>query len=347
MKKPDGTFIVGMDLGTTFSLVSTIDNGRPSIIPNELGELLTPSAVALDDSGTLLVGAAARALAERRPEICALSFKRDMGTSAQRKLGKESLSAIELSALILKSLKADAEAVLGGEVSEAVITVPAYFGDAQRTATRNAAELAGLTCRRLINEPTAAALAHGFQNRDAVAQIAVLDLGGGTFDVTLLEIDEGVIEIQASAGDMRLGGDEFTAALAETIKELLAEDELQSQPHHLLEIAERAKKQLSKTETAQLVIFCTGKTEPWYGQIERADAAKAWAPLLKRMVGPIERALGDAGWALSEASGVLLVGGSSRIPQVQALASELFGRPAICAERPDETVGLGPQSRLP
>ena len=192
--------IVGIDLGTTYSLVAVLQAGRPVVLPNAIGELLTASAVSITDDEVILVGAPARARATTHPNRTALAFKRDMGTDRTYKLGKRTFTPQALSAMVLASLKRDAEAVLGKTVDEAVVTVPAYFGDKQRQATRDAAEIAGLHVERIINEPTAAALAYGLHERHREMRVAVLDLGGGTFDVTILEIIEGVIEIQSSSG---------------------------------------------------------------------------------------------------------------------------------------------------
>ena len=200
---------VGIDLGTTYSLVSIMRAGRPEIVPNVLGEELTPSAVSVDERGEVLTGRAARARAVTHPDLTAVAFKRDMGTARRYSLGSRSFSPEELSALLLATLKRDAEEVLGETIEEGVVTVPAYFGEAARRATRVACELAELRVERIINEPTAAALAYGLHQRDKELRAVVLDLGGGTFDVTVLEIMEGVIEIQASAGDTRLGGEDF------------------------------------------------------------------------------------------------------------------------------------------
>ncbi|MCA9552839.1 MAG: Hsp70 family protein [Myxococcales bacterium] len=341
MKKEDGTFIVGIDLGTTYSLVATVDAGRPEIIPNTLGELLTPSAVAVDEAGQILVGAAARAYAERAPERAALSFKRDMGTDEVRRLGGQSFTAVELSALVLKALKSDAEAALGGPVSEAVITVPAYFGDEQRTATREAASLAGLICQRLINEPTGAALAHGFEHREGDERLAVLDLGGGTFDVTLLELTDGIIEIRSTAGDTRLGGDDFTDAVAELIRSRVKQDGLRIDRRQAWEPAERVKRLLTAASEAHFALAGDDGALMAQGKLTRTEAEHAWAPLIGRMTTPIERALRDAGWAPKSFSRVLLVGGAARMPVVRALAERIFEQPPVMAVRPDETVALG------
>jgi molecular chaperone HscC len=209
--------IVGIDLGTTFSLAAIVQDGAPIVLPNALGEILTPSAVSVASDGTVLVGAAARARATTHPTSTALAFKRDMGTDRTYTLGSRRMTAPELSALVLGTIKRDAESALGRTVDEAVVTVPAYFGDAQRQATRDAAAIAGVHVERIINEPTAAALAYGLHQRHREMRAVVLDLGGGTFDVTVLEIIEGVIEIQSSAGDARLGGTDFDEVLAAAI----------------------------------------------------------------------------------------------------------------------------------
>jgi molecular chaperone HscC len=214
----DSGIVVGIDLGTTFSVAAHVTAAGPSVILNSTGKSLTPSVVALDNDGTMLLGAAARATAVAHPERAARCFKRDMGTDRMFSLGGRGYSPTELSAVVLRGLRRDVEASLGRKIEEAVVTVPAYFGEAQRRATRDACELAGLRVERTINEPTAAALAHGLRAGAVEERVAVLDLGGGTFDVTILELLEGVVEIQASAGDIRLGGEDFLDALTELIE---------------------------------------------------------------------------------------------------------------------------------
>src|SRR4051812_23015624 len=250
--------MVGIDLGTTNSLVAILQDGQPVVIPNRLGELLTPSAVSVDQGGTILVGAAALARATTHPERTALAFKRDMGTDRAVALGGRTFRAPELSALVLKSLREDAEAFLGRPIDEAVITVPAYFDEVQRRATRDAAQIAGLPVERIINEPTAAALAYGLHHRERTFRAAVLDLGGGTFDVTVLEVMEGVIEIQASAGDTRLGGEDFLDALVDLMARRLGPaDELAGQPvagARLRLACEEAKRRLSSETETRVVL---------------------------------------------------------------------------------------------
>ncbi len=211
--------IIGIDLGTTYSLVAVFEDGAPRIIENRLGERLTSSAVSLDEEGQVHVGAIAAARRLTAPALTAVTFKRDMGTDKVWTLNDKTFSPQALSALLLAELKADAEEALGVEIEEAVITVPAYFGEIQRQATRDAGRIAGLKVERIINEPTAAALAYGLHNMNRELKAVVLDIGGGTFDVTLLEIIEGVIEVQSTAGDARLGGEDFTEALAYWVAE--------------------------------------------------------------------------------------------------------------------------------
>jgi len=341
MKKADGTHIVGIDLGTTYSLVADIQDGAPVVLPNAMGELLTPSAVSVDDDGTILVGTAARARAIRFPESSALSFKRDMGTDRTTMLGGQCFTPVELSGLVLRQLKADAESLLGATISEAVITVPAYFGDAQRQATRDAARLAGLTAERIINEPTAASLAYGFHRRTESACIAVLDLGGGTFDVTILQVTAGVIEALASAGDVRLGGDDFTRVLVEAAAvacQLDLGDRLVASV--LFDAAEHLKRALSTRLQASAKVVLADKHLVDLS-FTRADIEHHWRPLLARLEAPIRQALLDAHLATAQIDGVLLVGGAARMPCVTELAARLFGRTPKTSLPQDEAVALG------
>ena len=345
------SLIVGIDLGTTYSLVALLQDGRPVVLPNAMGEYLTPSAVSVADDGAVLVGTAARARATTHPGQTALAFKRDMGTDKVYDLGSRQFRPEELSALVLAELKRDAEAALGREVEEAVVTVPAYFGDAQRQATRDAALLAGLKVERIINEPTAAALAYGLSQRHRELRALVLDLGGGTFDVTVLEILEGVIEIQSSAGDARLGGEEFDAALAAHVADTVARLEghdLRREPQtaaRLKEAAERVKRRLSDAETARLALPQAALGEGRRAEVElevtRAEVEALWAPLLARMSGPIQRALRDARLRPEQIDEVLLVGGATRMPCVARLAAQIFGRLPLRHLPPDEAVALG------
>ncbi len=343
--------IVGIDLGTTYSLVSVLKGGEPTLIHNGLGQVLTPSAVSLTDDGGVLVGAPARARATTHPTRTALSFKRDMGTEKVYDLGLKKFTPQELSAMVLASLRKDAEAALGESVTEAVVTVPAYFGDLQRQATRDAGAIAGLTIERIINEPTAAVLAYGLHERERELRAVILDLGGGTFDVTVLEIIEGVIEIQSSAGDARLGGDDFDAALAERIARRVMADQridARNDPRawaRLLRSCEDAKKRLSDANDTAIVLtdvpVGAGRTIHIEARLSRDDAESEWTPLLERMKTPILRALRDSNLTPEKIDEVLLVGGSTRLPCVARLAAQIFGKLPSRKLPPDEAVAMG------
>jgi molecular chaperone HscC len=340
---------VGIDLGTTYSLVAALVDGEPRVLKNAVGEALTPSVVYVEPDGTVLVGAAAKAKAVGEPARAAQTFKRDMGLERRYELGGKAFSAEELSALVLKQLKEDAEAALGGPVVEAVVTVPAYFGELQRRATRAAAEMAGLSVERIINEPTAAALAYGLHQRHRELSAVVLDLGGGTFDVTLLEIMEGVIEIQATAGDTRLGGEDFLDAIVAHSAGVLRARGVQLAEGsvalaRLREACEQAKRRLSSEETTRVALprlrTTTGEQDVEL-MLTRAEVEATFAPLLERMAAPILRALRDANRAPQSVEEVLLVGGATRMPCVARLAAQLFGRLPLRALPPDEAVALG------
>ncbi|HJK92828.1 MAG TPA: Hsp70 family protein [Polyangiaceae bacterium LLY-WYZ-15_(1-7)] len=342
--------VVGIDLGTTYSLVAVMRGERPVVLSNGIGEQLTASAVSFDEDGSVLVGAAAKARQASHPDRTAVTFKRDMGTEKTRTLAGKTMRPQELSALVLEQLKRDAEAELGMPVVEAVVTVPAYFGDLQRQATRDAAEIAGLKVERIINEPTAAAMAYGLHQRDRELQAVVLDLGGGTFDVTVLEIIEGVIEIQSTAGDARLGGEDFAEALAEKLAEELAAEhgadprEDERAWARLLDAAEHAKRRLTTSTEAAMVVpgLRLGEAEV---DVERAltrDEAEAiWQPLLARLKTPILRALRDAELEAGDVEEVLLVGGATRMPCVVDLGAKLFGKMPLSSLPADEAVAMG------
>lgn len=342
---------IGIDLGTTNSLVGVLRDGRAEILPNAVGERQTPSAVSIDDDGTILVGAAARARALTHPDRTFRNFKRDMGTDREFRHGSKAFRPEELSALVLRQLKRDAEVALGSEIVEAVVTVPAYFGELQRRATRDACEIAGLHVERLINEPTAAALAYGLHHRDRECRIAVLDLGGGTFDVSVLEIIEGVIEIQASAGDARLGGEDFVEALVDAMAEQAKEGfgfDPRAVTHaraRLWEACESAKCRLSKDDRVEIPIPRPGPHRPDAPPLSllvgREQAKELWQPLLSRLHPPIRRALRDAGLPPGAIDEVVLVGGATRMPVVAELAHTLFGRPPLRTISPDEAVAQG------
>lgn len=338
--------LVGIDLGTTNSLIGAIVEGKPHLIPNALGEVLTPSVVGLDDSGAMLVGAAAKDRLISHPQLTAASFKRYMGTQQEFDVGSNRFRAEELSALVLKSLKQDAEAFLGTTVTEAVITVPAYFNDTQRKATIAAGRLAGLHVERLLNEPTAAALAHGIANRDAESTYLVFDLGGGTFDVSIVELFEGVIEVHASSGDNFLGGDDFRDQL---VKVFLAEhaaalgiDPLKP-PRELLERvsrqAELAKRELSGSPRAQMRVAWEERELTW--ALSAADFERHCESLLNRLARPIQLALRDARMRSSQLDEIVLVGGATRMPMVRKLVTKLFGRFPVVDINPDEAIAVG------
>jgi molecular chaperone HscC len=343
--------VIGIDLGTTFSLGAVLQNGKPVVLPNAIGELLTPSAVSLTEDDTVLVGAAARARATTHPDRTALAFKRDMGTDRRIKLGPRTFTPQELSALVLQSIKRDAEAALGHAIEEAVVTVPAYFGDAQRQATRDAGQIAGLVVERIINEPTAAALAYGLHQRHREMRAVVIDLGGGTFDVTILEILEGVVEIQSSSGDTQLGGEDFDRALVDLLaKQLLDQQsvDLKSEMRSLArlkEACEQAKKRLTDAESTRVALYdmpiAGGRTVHVELPLTRGQADAAWTPLLDRMRGPISRALRDAKLEASQIDEVLLVGGSTRMPCVAKLMAQVFGRLPLRTLPPDEAIAMG------
>lgn len=342
---------VGIDLGTTYSLVAVVESGVPRVLPNRIGELLTPSAVSVTEDGTVLVGAAARARATTHPSSTAMWFKRDMGTDRVYDLAGMKMRPEELSALVLAELRRDAEAALGCSVDEAVVTVPAYFGELQRRATRDACEIAGLHVERIINEPTAAALAYGLQHRDRELRAVVLDLGGGTFDVTVLEIMEGVIEIQSSAGDARLGGEDFVDCLAERLRVRIAREhglEIASNTTgyaRLREAVEQAKRRLSSAEETRIALpdltGADGRCKSVELSVTVAEAELAWQPVLSRLELPILRALRDASMEPAELGEVILVGGATRMPCVARLAAKLLQRLPLRALPVDEAVVQG------
>lgn len=343
------TITLGIDLGTTYSLCSVMQDGKPVLLPNAMGEFLTPSAVSADSDGKLLVGAAARARAASAPERTALFFKRDMGTDRVFDLGEHRFRPEQLSAAVLAELKRDAEAATGCRVTEAVVTVPAYFGERQRAATRMAGQIAGLKVDRIVNEPTAAALAYGLHARDREVRAVVLDMGGGTFDVTLLEIIEGVVEVQASAGDSRLGGEDFVDALLESRMAWLAERgwsvaDLPQSRARLREALEQAKRTLTTSETATVALpalrTTAGERDVQF-EVSRADAETTWAPLLQRLRMPIARALRDGDARPEDIDEVLVVGGATRMPCFVQLAAQMFGRMPSRHLPPDEAVALG------
>jgi len=341
--------IVGIDLGTTNSLCAVFDGKAPVLIPNAIGELSTPSVVGMLEDGRMLTGHPAREMRVTKPARCASQFKREMGTDRRLALAERDFSAPELSSLILESLVQDARAHLGVSVTDAVITVPAYFNDNQRQATVLAGELAGLNVRRIINEPTAAALTYGFHEKDADKKILVFDLGGGTFDVTVMEIFEGTLEIIATAGISQLGGEDFTHAIASWAADRV--DMAADARRHgslrfarLLEISERAKLALGERDSATITVpgedGRIAEDAPVLG-LDRATFAELAEPLLARLRKPLERALRDGGCAPDEIDDVIMVGGATRMPLVRDFLEGFFSRPPLCTHDPDRVVAMG------
>ncbi|MCC7139971.1 MAG: Hsp70 family protein [Planctomycetes bacterium] len=329
------TPIVGIDLGTTNSLVAVVRGREPTTLPNELGEHLTPSVVATAEDGTLLVGRAARDRLAVAPEAGRAFFKRDMGTDAAWHFGGRRWTPTECSAVVLREMRRVAEAQLGEPVERAVVTVPAYFHDPQRRATIEAAQVAGLHVERILNEPTAAALAYGLARADEDRRLLVLDLGGGTFDVTLLETFEGIVEVRASGGDGRLGGEDFTDALLALATERAGLRLSATELARLRPRAEVAKRALS--EATEVALELAGRTVP----VARAEFEAATAHLLARMVPVVRRCLRDAGVGVADLDDVLLVGGATRMPCVVALAAAELARPPDRSLDPDRVVALG------
>jgi molecular chaperone HscC len=337
--------IVGIDLGTTNSAAAIWRDGAPVMVPNALGEMLTPSAVSIGDDGAVLVGRAARDRMATHPDRTATSFKRRIGTREAVRLAGNSFDAEQLSALVLGSLKRDAESFTGMEVSGAVVTVPAYFNDRQRKATRRAGELAGLPIRRLINEPTAAALAFGIADRADREPFLVFDLGGGTFDVSIVEMFDGVIEVRASAGDNRLGGDDFNDCLIDLARAtldptgLLARLPLDRSAALLAQAAERTRRALSEADEAPLTV--TADDVELGVRVTAAAFEEHAHGLLNRIREPVLRSLRDSGIAASTLSEVVLVGGATRMPVVRRAVTRMFGRFPDTTVHPDHAVVMG------
>jgi molecular chaperone DnaK len=342
--------IIGIDLGTTNSCVAVMEGGQPTVIVNSEGTRTTPSVVAFTKKGERLVGEPAKRQAVTNPERTVSSIKREMGSGYKVKIDKKNYSPQEISAFILMKLKKDAEDYLGQRVTEAVVTVPAYFSDAQRQATKDAGRIAGLKVERIINEPTAAALAYGLDNGEA-QKILVYDLGGGTFDVSVIEIGDKVIEVLATSGDNHLGGDDFDKRLSDYIVSEfkrtegidLGKDKVALQ--RITEEAEKAKKELSSAQTVNinLPFITTTKAGPVHldMNITRAKFNELTSDLVERTTGPVITALNDAGITKGELNKVLLVGGSTRIPAVQDKVRQLTGLEPSKNMNPDECVALG------
>ncbi|WP_417312520.1 Hsp70 family protein [Ectopseudomonas khazarica] len=335
--------IIGIDLGTTNSLVSVWDGGAAKLVPNALGRMLTPSVVGLDDEGQLVVGDIARERLQTHPHLTTALFKRHMGSAHSTQLGSHSFRPEELSALVLRSLKEDVERAYGEPVVEAVISVPAYFSDAQRKATRIAGELAGFKVERLINEPTAAALAYGVHQKGD-ASFLVFDLGGGTFDVSVLELFDGVMEVRASAGDNFLGGEDFDDAIvAHVVAALTAQGLPDPQRpairHRLRREAQRVRHALGQQSEARFQLSEDGRE--WTVALTQERLLEICEPLLERLRAPIERALRDARIKVADLDEVLLVGGTTRMPLVRKLVASLFGRFPAMHLNPDEVIAQG------
>ena len=342
--------IIGIDLGTTNSCVAVMEGGKPTVITNAEGMRTTPSVVAFTKTGERVIGEPAKRQAVTNAEKTIASIKRHMGTDYKVQIDGKAYSPQEISAMILQKLKSDAENYLGEKVTEAVITVPAYFNDAQRQATKDAGKIAGLEVKRIINEPTAAALSYGLDNEEE-QKIMVYDLGGGTFDVSIIEIGDGVIEVLSTAGDNKLGGDDFdnviTQYMLDEFKKQegvdLSTDKMAMQ--RLKEAAEKAKKELSSATTTNINLpFITATAEGpkhFDMNLTRAKFDELTAHLVERTAGPVNSALNDAGMTASELSKVLLVGGSTRIPAVQSKVQQLTGKEPFKGINPDECVAIG------
>ena len=342
---------VGIDLGTTNSVVSVLEAGEPVVIPNAEGSRTTPSVVGFSKTGEVLVGEVAKRQAITNPDRTIRSVKRHMGEKWTVDIDGTAYTPQEISARILMKLKRDAEAYLGDTVTQAVITVPAYFNDAQRTATKEAGQIAGLEVLRIVNEPTAAALAYGLDKGPAEQTVLVFDLGGGTFDVSVLEIAEGVFEVKSTHGDTHLGGDDWDDAvmhwLVKTFKDTegvdLSSDKMAVQ--RLKEAAEKAKIELSAVQETQINLpFITATSEgPKHLDLKltRAKFNELTADLVERLRGPFDQAIKDAGLTLGAIDHVILVGGSTRIPAVQELVSRLTGKEPNKSVNPDEVVAVG------
>lgn len=334
--------IVGIDLGTTNSLIGRFDGSEPQLFKTSLGSYLTPSVVSLDDDGTVIVGQAARERLITHPERTVASFKRWMGSAREIPLGNRNFRPEELSALVLRALVMDAEAATGEKIDEAVVSVPAYFSDAQRKATRAAGELAGLRVEKLINEPTAAALAYGLRERPENSRFLVFDLGGGTFDVSILEMFEGIVQVHASAGDNFLGGEDFLGVLEGAFladQHIDAKALSREQRGQLRRLLEAAKRNLTQARKADVRFTCDGRDLEW--SIDEDRFADLSDPLIQRMRAPLERALRDANLQPSDLSEIILVGGASRMPLVARLVSRMFGRLPLRHVDPDHAVALG------
>ncbi len=342
--------VIGIDLGTTNSAAAMLDGEEPRLIPNALGEILTPSVVGVDLDGHVVVGRTARELMVTHPDRCTSQFKRKMGIEWKTRLAGLAFTPEELSALVLRSLKQDAEAYLGEPITRAVITVPAYFNDDQRKATLTAGRIAGLKVERILNEPTAAALAYGFRDPGSERVLLIFDLGGGTCDVSVVDVMDGAIEVRASAGEAILGGEDFTRAMAARLLERCGQGferaELESPKlvSRLIWESETAKRVLSRQGSATVRIPDRSGGIGDDARIEtitRDEFGRWTEPLMARVEMPIRRALGDAGLGRGDINEVILVGGATRMPRVVERIASMFPSPPLCGLNPDEVVALG------
>lgn len=343
--------IIGIDLGTTNSAVAVMEGGKSTIIANAEGNRTTPSIVAFTKSGERIVGETAKRQAITNPDRTISSIKREMGSKYKRNIDGKDYSPEEISAMILAKLKSDVESYLGESITEAVITVPAYFTDAQRQATKDAGKIAGLEVKRIINEPTAAALAYGMDKEQSQSKIMVFDLGGGTFDVSILEVGDGVFEVLATRGNNRLGGDDFDEKLVNYIADEFKKEngvDLRTDStalQRLKDAAEKAKKELSSTMTSNVnlpfITAVAGNPVHLNMDITRSKFEDLTVDLVQKTIEPVRQALADAGLKASEIDKVLLVGGSTRIPAVQDEVKKLIGKEAQKDINPDECVAMG------
>ncbi len=343
--------VIGIDLGTTNSCVAVLEGGEPVVIANAEGNRTTPSVVGFTKAGERLVGETAKRQAITNPERTIASIKRYMGTDHTVEIDGKKYTPQDISAMILAKLKADAESYLGQKVTEAVITVPAYFSDAQKQATKDAGKIAGLDVKRIINEPTAASLAYGLDKDEASHKILVYDLGGGTFDVSILELGDGVFEVLATNGDTKLGGDDFDEALMNFMADSFAKEngvDLRNDKmamQRLKEAAEKAKKELSSAQTTNvnLPFITVNQDGPLHlnMDITRAKFDQLTADLVKRTIEPMKKAMADAGVSNSDIAKVILVGGSTRIPAVQEAVKNITGKEPFKGINPDECVAIG------
>ncbi|MBQ9180362.1 MAG: molecular chaperone DnaK, partial [Firmicutes bacterium] len=343
--------VIGIDLGTTNSCVAVLEGGDPTVITNSEGARTTPSVVGFAKNGERLVGETAKRQAVTNPDRTISSIKRHMGETYSVKIDDKDYTPQDISAMVLAKLKADAEAYLGEPVTEAVITVPAYFTDSQKQATKDAGKIAGLDVKRIINEPTAAALAYGLDKEDASHKVLVYDLGGGTFDVSIMELGDGVFEVLATNGNNKLGGDDFDEKLLNYIADEFAKqngvdlraDKMAHQ--RLKEAAEKAKKELSSSQTTNvnLPFISVSDNGPLHldMDITRATFDNLTADLVEKTIEPMKKAMADAGVTNSDITKVILVGGSTRIPAVQEAVNKITGKEPFKGINPDECVAIG------